>query len=99
MPPRELVWTPGAVGQLAETLARMSDRASVRRCVEQHLHAAANDLETTARKWDGPIDGIWIYRFQCEDRRNGKVVVINLQAELEATDHIVGVLACSTIRL
>jgi len=45
------------------------------------------------------VDDVWIYRFRCEDRKDGKVVVLNIQAELEATDHTVGVLACGTIAL
>ena len=99
MPPRELVWAPGAIGQLAELLSRRGDRSAVRKCVEQHLLAAANDLESTAQKWDGPVDDIWVYRFRCEDRKDGKLVTLNIQAELETTDHIVGVLACGTIAL
>src|SRR2546426_6006950 len=99
MPPRNLVWTPGAVGQVAELLKRRKDRAGIRRCVEQYLLAAANDLESVAQKWVGPIEDVWIYRFKCEDHKDGKVVGLYIQAELEATDGTVGVLACGTILL
>jgi hypothetical protein len=99
MPPRNLVWTRGAIDDLAGLLKRRKNKADVRRCVEQHLLAAANDLETAAKKWDGPVEDVWIYRFRCEDVKDGKVVALNLQAELEATNDTVGVLACGTIPL
>src|SRR5713226_2398643 len=99
MPPRNLVWTTGAKAELAEFLKRQKDRAGVRRCVEQYLLAAANDLESVAQKWVGPIEDVWIYRFKCEDRRDGKVTALFIQAELEATDGTVGILACGTVPL
>jgi len=99
MPPRDLVWTPGAIKQLAALLERRRDRAGVRKCVEQHLLVAANDLEGVAHKWVGPVEDVWIHRFRCEDQKDGKVIALNLQAELEATDGTVGVLACGTILL
>jgi len=99
MPRRDLVWSPGAVGQLAELLARRGDRTAVRRCVEQHLLAVAGDVEGAAQRWDGPVEEVWTYRFRCEDRKDGKTVVLNVQLELEVNDGTVGVLACGTIPL
>jgi len=99
MPPRELLWTPGAIQQLAELIARREDRVGIRRCVEQHLLAVAGDVETAAQRWEGPIEPVWLYRFRCEDRKDGKVVSVHIQAELEVSDHIVAVLACGAIPL
>jgi|SRR6266511_2145659 len=99
MPRRELVWTPGAVDQFAAFLGRHADRSGIRKCVEQHLLAAANDLESAAQKWDGPVEEVWIYRFRCEDHKDGKIVAVYVQAELEAIDGLVAVLACGTVTL
>ena len=99
MPRRELVWTPGAIEQLAQFLTGRRDRTGIRKCVEQHLLAAANDLESVARKWEGPVEDVWIYRFRCDDHKDGKVVALYIQAELETIDGLVGVLACGTVTL
>lgn len=100
MPQRDLVWTSGALEQLGEILKRRKDKqGSIRKCIETHLLAAANDLETAATKWGGPLEDLWFYRFQCEDRKDGKVVKLFLQAELEPTNGSVGVLSCGTIAL
>ncbi len=99
MPPRELIWAPGAVEQLATFLRGRTDRKGIRKCVEQHLLAAANDLESAAQKWSGPLEDVWVYRFRCEDHKEGKVVAVYIQAELEAIDGLLGVLACGTVTM
>src|SRR6266511_6184080 len=76
MPRRELVWTHGAIEQFAELLKRRKDVAGVRKCVEQHLLAAANDLENVAKKWGGPMEDLWLYRFRCDDLRDGKTIAL-----------------------
>ncbi len=67
--------------------------------MEQHLLAAANDLESAAQKWSGPLEDVWVYRFRCEDHKEGKVVAVYIQAELEAIDGLLGVLACGTVTM
>ena len=99
MPRRELVWTHGAIEQFAELLKRRKDVAGVRKCVEQHLLVAANDLENVAKKWGGPMEDLWLYRFRCDDLRDGKTIALYLQAELEPRNGTVGLLGCGTIPL
>lgn len=94
MPPRKLVWTKGALKQFVEFLGRRNDKGAVRKCVEQHLLTVADNVEGVARKWTGPSEGVWLYRFQCKDGQT----VLYIQAELEATDDsILGVLGCGTV--
>ncbi len=99
MPRRELVWAPGAVEQLARFLKGRADRTGIRKCVEQHLLAAANDLESAAQRWNGPVEDVWIYRFRCEDRKEGKTIAVYIQAELEAINGLLAVLACGSVTL
>ncbi len=85
MPRRELVWTHGAIEQFAELLKRRL--------------VAANDLENVAKRWDGPMEDVWLYRFRCDDLRDGKTIALYLQAELEPRNGTVGLLGCGTIPL
>jgi len=56
-------------------------------------------LESAAQKWSGPVEDVWVYRFRCEDHKEGKVVAVYIQAELEAIDGLLGVLACGTVTM
>jgi hypothetical protein len=96
MPPRKLLWTRGAVQQLREYLTRRKDKAAVRTCIEQHMLAVANAVESTAQKWDGPFEKLWRYGdFKCRDG----AVVLYIHAEFDVTEDTVTVLGCGTIPL
>jgi len=64
-------------------------------CIEQHLLAAADDVETVTQEWDGPFEHLRRYRFQCQDVKT----VLYIHSELTITDDAVTVLGCGTLPL
>ena len=94
MPQREIVWDQRALAKYSEFLARRTNVATVRECVEQHLHAVAAGTAPLKER-DGPAEFINLYRFECRDGET----ILYVQAEFEILpDGRLGILGCNSIR-